>query len=288
MVCKDVADWPDPSLVDTRRGDLSLFFTMSEDDEEISDYWEDDQFEPGPSCHRARKKHAARNRFAFVAVPAEVKLDKNGFGATSKDPLLPDNDDARQTRGQICDYAAEIILRQHRIHLFVVYVYRTTARIIRFDSAGAVITHPIDLKQQLEKFFEFFWRLRKASDVKVGLDPTATMVFREPNEDHPDLKVLDDAISEKAIAKLAKTQPRTAKYIAAAFRGTLWPIYKLEVPDKEDPTKKHHLLVRNLSTQYVAISGRLTTGYIALHLESKTFCFLKDYWRPDSPRITPE
>ena len=38
----------------------------------------------------------------------------------------------------------------------------------------------------------------------------------------------------------------------------------------------------------VPVAGRATKRFIAFNVEEKTFCFLKDSWRPDSPSIHPE
>ena len=177
---------------------------------------------------------------------------------------------------------------QHRCHLFMFYVSHSTARLIRFDSVGVVITEPVDLDKDSDKLFEFFWRIRNASDVELGLDPTATMLFRELGVPNPNLDALDCAISDEELQKLSDTRPRTAILMAAAFRASRWPLYKLQVPDKNDAKKNQSFLVRNPSMCDFATSGRLTTGYIAFYVEGKSFCFLKDYWRPDSPKILSE
>ncbi|KAH8100078.1 hypothetical protein BXZ70DRAFT_893972 [Cristinia sonorae] len=198
---------------------------------------------------------------------------------------LPATECAREIRGQVCDYVAELMQQQHREFLFTVSIYRTKAYLMHWDRVGTVISEPIDLATEPEQLFKFFFRLRKASDsdAQHGLDSTATAIF-EDSDNHPSVLAMKEALA--ALPDDARVKP----YIAKAFGGDLWPYYELEVPDKVSPFTSHTFLVRNLSTRTTSPSptGRGTKGYIAFDLEMNKFCFLKDAWRADADGVHPE
>lgn len=222
--------------------------------------------------------HGARNSFAHAACGVEVKLDGDGFG-TTVETFLPDNKEARLTRGQCCDYAAEVQIRQHRRFFFTVSIYRTTARLMRWDRVGAVISEPIDL-QAPEKLYEFFYRLKYATDLQLGLDPTARVIVK-------DIDNHDSVVAVKAALACLPTS-RTKPFIDEAFSDKGWPYYELDVPDKAKPDGTHTFLVRNLSTNSIEVTGRATKGFIAFDVHMNQFCFLKDSWRTDARDVHPE
>lgn len=285
MECRDVADWPDQSLMhlpveDARRADLALFLVKLTSGEAWTPWAEEaEHVKEATTCYNKerRSKFIARHSHALAVVIGEVKLDNPGFGDYDTSFLLI-SADAEQTRGQIIDYATEVMLRQHRCFVFVFYIYRGTARLLRVDRNGAVVTKVIDLGKEPEVFFEFFYRLKDASDIELGFDPTATMVFEsaEDQDLDPDAKPLREAL-QTALDQL-NPAARVTSYITEAFEEgkTMWPLYKLDVPDKKIGTRS--FLVRNLTTSSVSPTGRATRGYIAFDIEEKAFRFLKDYW----------
>lgn len=284
MECVDIADWPDKSLMglpipDGRRGDIGIFLNKTDNDTDCK-FWYDPEFEAGSSCLKSRWPYAGRNSHAHVTVLGEVKLTDPPFGYSPTDDFLHLTDGGAKTRGQMCDYAGEAMFRQHRLFFFMFVVYRTYGRFIRFDSVGAVVTESIDLKTEPDQFFELFWRVAQLKDVKLGIDPTAKLVRTLDNYERY------EADLQAALAQFPSS--RTQSSIMKAFEGDLWPLYRLEVPDKEDATKTHQFLVRNPSTDIVSLTGRATKGFIAFHVKEKKFCFLKDSWRPDSSRIHSE
>ncbi|THH27319.1 hypothetical protein EUX98_g6862 [Antrodiella citrinella] len=265
LVCKDVSTWPalDTTTSGSRRVDLSCFLIR------LEEMWKDPELEVSAD----REEHAARNCVVHSVIDGEVKVDEPGFGCTETDPFLPSTAAAVKTRGQMCDYATEVQLHQHRLFFYSFYVYRHTARLLLWDRVGAMVTKIIDLKTEPEKFYDFFYHLRYARDAQLGFDTTATML-KDPTKDR-DVAALTTAINA------LPSERRTKSYVEKAFEGKK-PYYRLQVPDKSDPEKTHTFLVRNLSTNSVSPTGRATKGFIAFDLETKQFRFLKDSWRPDS------
>lgn len=229
----------------------------------------------------ARKPYVAAHSHTHAVVNLEVKLKQLAFGITDSDEwedFIPNTHDGRKARAQMCEFAAEAQLRQHRLFWFTVYIYRSYARLIRWDRVGAVVSRNIDLKTNALQLFDFFHRLGHASDEQLGFDPSVEMV----DEEGPEAKSLKTALDA------FPTKARVKPYIEKAFADKLWPLYRIAVPDKDDATKMHYFLIRNLRAGSASPTGRVTRGYIAFDLKAKGFRFLKDYWRPDSNAIHPE
>ncbi|KAH8100081.1 hypothetical protein BXZ70DRAFT_203982 [Cristinia sonorae] len=306
FVCKDVSDWPDKSLIaewqsleeeptftseyssggsssessGARRllSSLATYRVRDEHGKECCTPWA----EAGLSSGSASTQNAARNGFSHIMEAVDVRLDADAWMFDSEG-RLPATECAREIRGQVCDYVAEIMQQQHREFLFTVSIYRTKAYLMHWDRVGTVISEPIDLATEPEQLFKFFFCLRKATDAQHGLDCTATAIV-EDSDNHPSVAAMKEALA--ALPDDARIKP----YIAKAFGGDLWPYYELEVPDRVSPSTSHTFLVRNLSTRTTSPSptGRGTKGYIAFDLEKKKFCFLKDAWRADADGVHPE
>ncbi|KAH8100038.1 hypothetical protein BXZ70DRAFT_973311, partial [Cristinia sonorae] len=176
---------------------------------------------------------------------------------------------------------AEIQLRQHRTFVFSFYIYRSTACLMRWDRVGAIVSEPIDLETESPKFYEFFYRLGAATDLQLGFDPTAIVLYKDVEAD-ADVIALRHAVAE------IPPESRIHPYISKAFEGDRWPFYRLSVPDRDDATKSRTFLVRNLSSHSISPTGRATKGYIAFDTDTKEFRFLKNAWRPQSKDIPVE
>ncbi|TCD60476.1 hypothetical protein EIP91_010024 [Steccherinum ochraceum] len=278
FVCKDVSDWPDNSLDDTRRIDLSLFKTSPASQK----FWHDPSIEPRITCSEARRPHIARSCASQAHSGGEVKVapERNGFGMGEKEPFLIANEKAEQTRAQICSYAADILDHQHRVFVPMFYVYRTYARLLLFDRGAVMVSTPINLETDCATFGKFFYCLKTYPEVSVGYDPTATMLPKNPIT-NLDYKSLQTAL------KGLPGNSRLTPYIQKAFEDgrSQWPYYKIAV-DKGD--ERLYFLIRNASSHSLSITGRATRGYIAFDLAKNVFRFLKDTWRPESDLIPQE
>ena len=217
-----------------------------------------------------------------------MKLEHNGFiSTTDPENFLLKGDAAAKTRIQIMDYATEIQLRGHRTHVFMVFVYRTKARVMRFDRNGVVVSQEICLTiaKERQTFFEFFYRLGRMSNEQLGLDPTVTMLpgdaeFLRTHD--PDWKALEEAL-DTLKTNFGEGHP-LFEAIDAAFGGESWPLFELRVPQEAKSGSsgaiERTFLVRNLTAYNVPPTGRSTKGCIAFDRVSKRFVFIKDSWRP--------
>lgn len=184
--------------------------------------------------------------------------------------MLKDTKGGIQTRGQVADYVAEIMLHQHRTFVYMVTVYRTSARIMKWERNGCAITTSIDLLKEPQKLYEFFWRLRHATDADLGVDPTAT-------------RLPEDALKTSGLLEAFKGLPdsRVKPLIEAALIHPQRPLYRLEVPNHRDSAQTCTFIVRNPSAESLGPTGRSTKPFIAFDEKEKKFCFVKDLWRAD-------
>ncbi|OBZ73754.1 hypothetical protein A0H81_06489 [Grifola frondosa] len=233
--------------------------------------------------------------------------------------LVPGNDEARKSRGQLADYAKEILARQHRQFLFMIVVVRDRARILGWDRAGAAVSRSFNYVQHPEKLGGFIYRYATMTPVERGFDPTATLATMEEvavlkayivslkDRDVSDYlrECMNNIVDEDS--KNAKDNKKDA--------GS-WPIYKIEldaskfVPVKRGESEpennnqvredalaanvgpqleaKRYLLVGRAMSTSLSPTGRGTKGFAAYDMTEKTHVFLKDTWRPDSARIHAE
>lgn len=278
LVCKDVAQWPGPGQ--KRCIDLAIYKNGTES------FWNDPVVEPGASCAEERRPHVARHHSGFILLGGEVKLNDraNAFGVSATDPLLRTGQEAELTRGQLAGYAADAMIHQQRGFIIMFYIYRTIARLLLFDRNGVVVSELIDLVKDGITFAEFFYRMELATDAQLGLDPTATMLAKDPSK-NPDYQSLQQALGSLSPA----SDSRLTTYIKNAFKDDKcgWPFYNIKVIDRKSE-KTHSFLIRNLSMHSSSMTGRATKGYIAFSIATEKFCFMKDCWRADSPLIRPE
>lgn len=92
--------------------------------------------------------------------------------------FIPNNPDSPEATdkalGQIASHVAAVCARQYRTHCFTVSIYGPTARIIRWDRAGVMVSRAFDYHKQPRWLKEFARRYSEASDAQRGYDMTAT------------------------------------------------------------------------------------------------------------------
>ncbi len=123
----------------------------------------------------------------------------------------------------------------------------------------------------------FFWRLVHMSNEQRGYDRTAVLASEdevkqmvEYAQDPP-----TDYIGEQIYHALSWDSENGAP------RSTQWPAYKVTMANRT-------LLIARPMASAKSLHGRCTRGYLAYDLTERKVSFLKDFWRPDSPRITAE
>jgi hypothetical protein len=162
-----------------------------------------------------RLPHIARTAWAWIGVPLEAKVKNSAFFFKMKEPRTLRNfsREGRKARVQHATQIAEIFLRQHRTHIFSLYVYRRYARILRWDRAGILVTEPIDIVLEPHKLLTFVYRYANLSREAKGYDTSATLASDE------EIKILNDYIPANIWEGRVVTQMKR--------NNTFDPIYKV-------------------------------------------------------------
>ncbi|KAI0372561.1 hypothetical protein BV20DRAFT_1050868 [Pilatotrama ljubarskyi] len=226
------------------------------------------------------KKHSGKVPFSMA------KLEPN-------DPKwLPTGDDRRRSRGQLVDYAVECFNRQHRLHVFMLSVVGHTARLLRFDRAGAVVSDSFDYVEDPTVLGRLLYGLSRMTREERGYDPTATLA--SPAE----------AALFRQLSLQFDSQPVIQRHLEkAATPG--WPVHVLHiyapwfksepagtVSDSEQSQGATYSLRRYLvgrpSFAKPDVYGRGTKGFVAWDLVAGTPVWIKDSWRSISTNIPSE
>lgn len=121
----------------------------------------------------------ARTAWAWITAGVEVKSD-NTYSAFYFDdregkPLLRDTVEGIKAQAQLAKYAAQLMLRQHRTFVFILYISHHHARLTRWDRTGCVVSSPIDIRQEPHHILNFVYRLARMTPAERGHD--STVVF---------------------------------------------------------------------------------------------------------------
>jgi hypothetical protein len=171
--------------------------------------------------------------------------------------FLNDTKLSKDTLGQITSYAAAHLGAQFRTHIYSVFILKDTARILRWDRSGAIVTEAFkyDESPYLAEFFRCF---SMASPVMRGKDQS----------------VLDPTPAEALAAR------------QVLGLGEEVPLVKLQVPDANG-SPLYFITSTPRATPYTP-PGRATRGSLAYNVLRGTKVYLKDSWRVNLPDIAAE
>jgi len=208
--------------------------------------------------------------FSKMEMWLEFKYDMPADGFRDPgDPLHPnandhlfehDSDLSRLTRGQLASYAAAHMGTQFRVHAFSVLICGRTARLVRWDRAGAVVSCTFDYVKRPEILAGFFWRYNHLDLEGRGSDTSVTQPTKREAEQARDL-----------------LQPNDKKCT----------FVKLLIPGAQDDSKKYYIIPL---PKYILRSpfGRATRPSRAYDVAGDRVVFCKDYWRIDQPGMKKE
>ena len=164
---------------------------------------------------------------------------------------------ADDTLGQITSYVAAQLGSQFRTHVYSVLIMKKTARILRWDRTGTIVTEAIDYNQS-PHLVEFFHRYSRASSAMRGVDQS----------------VSNPTPAEAAAARKSLELDDTI------------PLAKLEIP-KPGCASNYFVTSTPRATPYTP-PGRATRVFPAYDIARKRVVLLKDSWRVDLPDIQAE
>lgn len=125
-------------------------------------------------------KNLARTAWAWMKCAIEVKYDTHGsaFSFDGSSPVLrgKHSEDAQE---QIAKYATEMMIRQHRTFVFIIYIWRDQVRLTRWDRAGCIVSTAVNFVANPEKLLDFIHRLSLMSDEELGYNPAFTVASQE-------------------------------------------------------------------------------------------------------------
>jgi hypothetical protein len=171
--------------------------------------------------------------------------------------------------GQNAHYAHVVQTRQFRTHVFSLTISGRTARIMRWDRSGVLVTEAFDYKANPGILIEFVWRFIRATQAQQGFDLTAAPVDSEKDRDsfltairsHVQLQLALDPMTDKE-----ELDREVDKHYYLAV------INRLRVGN-------HEVWVSRPLWLSHAIVGRCTAGYWAVRCDTKAVVFVKDVWR---------
>ncbi|KAI0775521.1 hypothetical protein BD413DRAFT_651640 [Trametes elegans] len=199
-------------------------------------------------------------------------------------------DKEKQDFGQNVAYAAEICARQHRHCCFSISLSGSSARLIRWDRAGSVVTESFDILAEPHFLCDFLWCFACVSDPERGYDLTVKraarseeLLFSERIEAHvktqmmptPDPAAISTDLDDQALADMS------IHYLRRSV--TAIEITHPMVPDGQPPTHSRRLLVSRPTSAPLSMAGRGTRSYWAVDVSTEQVVFLKDTWRIDIP-----
>ena len=258
----DNGDWSATGEGDLRRFDLGIYPRTGSAGLKI------DKTDTGEDRH----PNAHRINWDTVVLPIEVKWGKSqnafGQGKSSKD-FLAATMLGKRNRGQITEYAAKIMARQHRTCLFSIFIYRFTARLLRWDRVGVVVSEPIRYKEDPTPLITFLYRLGQMPPEDRGIDPTVTAPTQEEKDQLDNFEPDNDSYKQHRDNTMPKGCP-------------IGTISKVVVADTTQPTATRRLLISKAQNARESVTGRGTKGFVAYDLEGDRLVWLKDCWRVDS------
>ncbi|EKM49436.1 uncharacterized protein PHACADRAFT_201696 [Phanerochaete carnosa HHB-10118-sp] len=226
---------------------------------------------------------------APAAAPLEEAVEMPPPAAAQEEKIIPrsaagdfhNSDKGNKARAQHAKYAAQIMHRQHRLHVISFYISGEWVRAFRWDQAGCVMTDAVNLVDDPDDFYDLLYCLGNIPDKWSGYDETVTKASEE------DIQLLRSYTSRNVDLMRARSD--------MLDNTRFYPIYKVTCPavhftkpkerdnikpkeDKKGPSERAFLISKLIAGHGVPV-GRCTRGYIAFDLWKKDFCFLKDQWR---------
>ena len=181
----------------------------------------------------------------------------NGKASKTVKSFLCNTKAAKDTLGQITAYAAAQFGAQFCTHIYSILIVKGTARILRWDRSGTLVTEAIKYNKS-HHLAEFFHRYSEASPEMRGKD----------------ISVMDPTPPEAVSARQALNLDNTVSLV------------KLMVPDK-DASQLYYIAASPHVTPYT-LPGHATRRFPAYNVSRCVPVFIKDSWRIDVPDIQAE
>ncbi|THG96898.1 hypothetical protein EW026_g5017 [Hermanssonia centrifuga] len=171
--------------------------------------------------------------------------------------------------GQMIHYVREQMSHQHRVFMFSLHTVHDSARLIRWDRMGAIVTEAFNFVLQPQILAEFLFRFSLLGPEGRGLDSSVELAG--PEECHE--------FTEAVANYLDSFGERKPPHFDSTL-DTSYPTCKILFCDSCNG-ERSSFIVRRPFSEIPFPCGRATRGYIAWDVGRKKLVFLKDTWRPE-------
>ncbi|KAK7457224.1 hypothetical protein VKT23_010526 [Stygiomarasmius scandens] len=213
----------------------------------------------------------------FSDMLTEIKYHPDDPFDDSGKSFERDSISGRRIRGQLIAYAVSQFAHQFRTHVFMVFICKHTARLIRWDRAGAVVTKAFSYTST-PYLADFYSRYTRATPQARGHDTT---VQRTDSTD-------ENASKARAELRLDPSLPIFKFKVWDDPKNTIWEDKEAEqVKEKQERT---HFFYGSepIFSAVQSVNGRCTRVFEVFDPESGKCVTLKDSWRVASAAIKPE
>ena len=196
------------------------------------------------------------------------------------------NDEEKQEMerglGQSATYAAEVFARQHRHCCYSMTLSGSTARLLRWDRAGAIVSEAFDIRSDSGALHlcQFLWCFANMGDAGRGYDLTVMTSTATERQ------MYVEAVKAHAVRQMSNFESSEEEALATHYSANAVSV--VEVPDSSGDSDAvangvRRLLVSRPVVYPDSVIGRGTRGYWAVECGTKRVVFLKDTWREDPP-----
>ncbi len=186
----------------------------------------------------------------------------------------------RRALGQNATYATELFARQHRHCCFSVALAGSSARLIRWDRAGVIVSELFDIRTPSGalNLCRFLWCFSRVGDADRGYDLTVrspTLVERNR---------FIRQIRQHAVSQMSSFEESEEEAFATHCTDSDSTITVVEVPDSSGDTDAvtdgiRRLVISRPVVYPYSLTGRATRAYWAVESGTGKVVFLKDTWR---------
>ncbi|KAK7433817.1 hypothetical protein VKT23_020533 [Stygiomarasmius scandens] len=246
----------------------------------------------------------------FSDVVTEIKdiKDSPGFDDSDKEPFERRSFAAKLLRGQLIKYAVSQFANQYRTHLFMVFIRGKTARLIRWDRAGAIVSRAFKYDEE-PYLAEFYSRYTNATPKARGIDTSVKQL--SPN--NPLVETVrqqlglssDDPVYEFQVwndpPKLAppveedegeedpeEVDPEEVDGYESGGEEKSEKVEEKEIPEEKQQVGLAYYGGKPLFSATQSVVGRATRIIKVWDPRRQAVVLLKDSWRVSSENILPE
>ena len=224
--------------------------------------------------------------------PEEIKMHEFiDIGKTDRRTSSENDDivqkmDAKTVLGRNVAFASELFARQQRLFCFSIFVIGSTARLLRWDRSGVVVSRSFDYKSHPESLRDFLRRFDAATAEQRGYDPSVTRASLYEEEMFAK-RIREEVAFQLGLDEVTKNAELDEAMSEHYSRGR---VMRMEVYNERLNKYEPFLICKPVQSP-TSMAGRATRGYWGVKVDEvgahKVF-FIKDNWRPTDKALRRE